>query len=224
GMLVGKANSPSAVRTFLLHALEQANERLFSASGSTDDFVAGGVSLTAALVAGHHVFIGHVGDSRAYVLRLGRLEALTADDAIFTNAVASSKSSLPAKPALRGLLWRSLGTQSRLEASIAHVELLPGDQLLLCTDGVHRAVFVDEIESALTESDSAAEVASRLLLMTKVRGIADSATVLVGRDLLTPEMPTADPHGGAALMARVWLIAALLSSIAAASWFALHHL
>ena len=66
----------------MLAALDHANARLYSQSGSHEDFVGSGTSLTVVLVVGHHAFVGHVGDARAYLLRLGRLELLTADDAM----------------------------------------------------------------------------------------------------------------------------------------------
>jgi protein phosphatase len=192
GAFGSRGGSPSGLRALLLSSLDHANARLFSQSGSHEDFVGGGTSLTAVLVVGHHAFIGHVGDARAYLLRLGRLETLTADDAMFADAaVPSAKSSLPAKPPTRGLLWRSLGTQAKLEASIAHVELLAGDQLVLCTDGVHRCVHAEEIGDALLRSESASEVVARLLATAKARGNVDNGTLIVGRDLLIPTPPAA---------------------------------
>jgi PPM family protein phosphatase len=180
----GRNASPSNLRAVLLGALDHANGRLYGQSGSHEDFVAGGTSMTTVLVVGHHAFVGHVGDARAYLLRLGRLESLTADDAMFTDVLTSATTSLPSRARVRSLLWRSLGTQPKLEASIAHVELLAGDQLVLCTDGVHRYVSADEIGDALLSGESSSDVVARLLLLTKMRGGLDNGTLLVGRDLL----------------------------------------
>lgn len=183
----GRNVSPTALRAILLAALDHANARLFAQSGSTDDFVGSGTSLTTVMIVGGHAFVGHVGDARAYMLRVGRLEALTSDDAMFADtAVSSAKSALPARPRSRGLLWRSLGTQAKLEASISHVELLPGDQLVLCTDGVHRCISSDELTGVLAEEDRAADVVARVLATVKARGNLDSGTFVVGRDLLAP--------------------------------------
>ena len=184
----GPRVSPSGVRSLLLGALDYANARLYAQSGSHEDFVAGGTSLTAVLLVGHHAFVGHVGDARAYLSRLGRLEPLTVDDAVFTDAVASAKSPLPSRPRPRSLLWRSLGTQAKLEASIADIELLAGDQLVLCTDGVHRCVSPAEMNEALAAGDSASEVAARLFTLARTRGNLDNATLIVGRELLVPTL------------------------------------
>ncbi len=181
----GKSASPSNLRKILHDALDYANARLYAQSGSHDDFVASGTSLTAVMLVGHQALVGHVGDARAYLLRLGRLDMLTSDDAMFADtAVTSTKNVLPAKPRTRGLLWRSLGTQAKLEASIAHVELLAGDQLVLCTDGVHRCIGDEELAETLGESDSAADAVARLLATAKARGNVDNGTLIVGRELL----------------------------------------
>jgi len=177
--------SPSGVRSMLLAALEHANARLYEQSGSHEDFVASGTSLTVVLVVGAHAFIGHVGDARAYLARLGRLELLTADDAMFADAaVTGSKMPSISRPRTRGLLWRSLGTQPKLEASIAHVELLAGDRLLLCTDGAHRCVDDAEFCDALGNDDAADDVVARLFAAVRSRGNLDQATIVVARDVL----------------------------------------
>ncbi len=186
----GRGASPSVLRAILLAALDHANARLYAQSGSHEDFVGSGTSLTAVMIVGHHAFVGHVGDARAYVLRLGRLELLTADDAMFADtAVTSAKTNLPAKPRVGSLLWRSLGTQAKLEASIAHVELLSGDQLVLCTDGVHRSIDDDELGDALGDCETAADVVARLLALARSRGGADNGTIIVARDLLVAAPP-----------------------------------
>jgi serine/threonine protein phosphatase PrpC len=212
----GRSVSPSALRAILLAALDHANARLYAQSGSNDDFVGSGTSLTAVMIVGHHAFVGHVGDARAYVMRLGRLELLTADDAMFADAaVPSAKTSLPARPRTRGLLWRSLGTQAKLEASIAHVELLAGDQLVLCTDGIHHCVDDDEIGEALADSRTATDAVARLLGTTRSRGGVDNGTLIVARDLLVAPTPAfvAGPRGRAMRLAIAigLLVVSLLS-------------
>ncbi len=217
GAFGGRQNSPANLRALLLSALDHANARLFAQSGSHEDFVAGGASLTTVLVVGRHAFVGHVGDARAYLLRLGHLEPLTVDDALFADAaVTSTKTSLPARPRMRGVLWRSLGTQAKLEASIAHVELLAGDQLLLCTDGVHRALECDEIGDALLQSDTASEAVTKLLSTTRSRGCVDNGTLIIARELLVASLPAA--VASARLEGRVrTLVAVLLLLVTALS-------
>jgi hypothetical protein len=113
------------------------------------------------------------------------------------------------------LLWRSLGTQAKLEASIAHVELLAGDQLALCTDGVHRSIESDDLSAALDDCETSAEVVARVLALARSRGSADNGTLLIARDLLVAA-PPAFAGGRRASAIRVaialgLLVASLLS-------------
>jgi PPM family protein phosphatase len=187
GAFSARSATPGNLRALLLAALDHANARLYAQSGSHEDFVGSGSSLTAVLLVGHHAFLAHVGDARAYLLRLGRLETLTTDDEIFSDATfAGSRNLVPAKPLVRGLLWRSLGTQPKLEVSIFHYELLAGDQLVLCTDGIHRCIDPDEIGDALECSEHAADAVGHLLGVAKARGTIDNATIIVSRELLVP--------------------------------------
>jgi serine/threonine protein phosphatase PrpC len=184
-----RAATPSHVRTLLLAALDHANARVYAQSGANEDFVASGTSMTVVLIVGYQAFIAHVGDARAYLVRLGHAESLTADDAMFDDpAIASGKMSAPAKPRMSGLLWRTLGTQSKLEASIADIELLSGDELVLCTDGVHHRVEADEVASALEGSATASDAVQRILLRARARDNVENGTVVVARGLvsLTP--------------------------------------
>jgi serine/threonine protein phosphatase PrpC len=219
----GRSVSPSGLRSILLAALDHANARLYAQSGSHEDFVGSGTSLTAVMVVGQHAFVGHVGDARAYLLRLGHLETLTADDAMFADAaVTSAKTPLPSKPRFRGLLWRSLGTQAKLEASIAHVELLAGDQLVLCTDGVHRCVDEDELREALGDCDAAADVVARVLAVAKSRGNLDNGTLVVGRDLLAASRPVAVRRRSAGPLRLALAIGLLVAALVTYGAYALH--
>jgi protein phosphatase len=215
-----ESGSEESLRGILLAALEYANARLYEAGGSHEDFVGSGASLTTILIAKRQAFVGHIGDARAYLLRFARLEALTADDALFAGAQGGAsaaralKSSLPAKPRARGVLWRSLGTQAKLEASVAHVDLLAGDQLLVCTDGIHASVSADEMCGAMLESESAGEVVTRLSAMMKMRGGFDNGTAIAARDLTTFDAAPAPAREKIGRNALLLVGAALLLALA----------
>ncbi len=211
----GRSASPTSLRTIMLAALDHANARLFDESGSHEDYVGSGTSLTAALLVGEHALVAHVGDARAYLLRLGNLEPLTVDDAMFADAtVAGPARRVSDEPRPRGLLWRTLGTQAKLEASIAHIELMPDDQVLLCTDGVHRAVDDDELGNALLQSATASDVVTRVLTAAREHENFDDLTLVVGRDPLSGAASLrrgAPRFGVRVLVALGMLVAALLS-------------
>ncbi len=155
-------------RLALAAAFAAANARVYANSGSTDDFVASGTSLTAALIVGDHAFVGHVGATRAYLSRDGALSALTTDDALGEGTAR--------------LLTKTLGTQPSLEPSLAHVRLMHGDALVLASGALHALLAEDEIADALRASSSSEAATTRLLAIAGVRG-EGAGTVIVGRAL-----------------------------------------
>jgi PPM family protein phosphatase len=155
-------------RTALSAAFSAANARVYAHSGSTDDFVASGTSLTAALIVGDHAFVGHVGATRAYLGREGTLSALTTDDALGEGNAR--------------ILTRSLGTQPTLTPSLDHVRLMHGDALVLSSGALHELLDDAEIADALRASASSEDVTARLLAIAGIRG-EGAGTVIVGRAL-----------------------------------------
>jgi len=186
GTLASRNNITLTLRRLMLAAFAHANNRIYAQSGSHDDFVAAGASLTAALVVGSHVFIGHVGESRAYLVREEKISLLTEDDSITPEVGGGGKMTVGAGARLQSLLTRTLGTQPALEATVTNFELGDDDRLILCSDGVHKTLSNDELEFAASSPGSSAEVVDRILALLKMRGNQDGATVIVGRDLTVP--------------------------------------
>ncbi|MBV8300093.1 MAG: protein phosphatase 2C domain-containing protein [Candidatus Eremiobacteraeota bacterium] len=166
-------------RTALSAAFSAANARIYAHSGSTDDYVASGTSLTAALIVGDHAFVGHVGATRAYLGRDGALTTLTSDDTVGDGTLR--------------LLTRTLGTQPSLEPSLAHLRLMHGDALVLASGALHELLDEDEIADALRASASSEDVTARLLAIAGIRGDG-AATVIVGRAFNEVASESASPH------------------------------
>jgi protein phosphatase len=154
-------------RAALAAAFGAANARVYAHSGSTDDHVASGTSLTAALIVGDHAYVGHVGATRAYLGREGTLSALTVDDTLSDGV---------------RLLTRVLGTQPALEPSLEHLRLMSGDALVLSSGALHELLDTDEIAEALHVCATSEDVTAKLLAIAGIRGDG-AGTVIVGRAL-----------------------------------------
>jgi protein phosphatase len=199
-------------RSHLMAAFSAANARVFAQTGSTDDFVAGGTSLTAALMIDDHAYIAHVGQARAYLCRDGALSALTEDDALAGDDWANARTHVPTEARTGHLLTRTLGTQATLEASVMHVRLMHADALVLSTGGVHTIVAADEMLYALQAAHSSSDVASRLLEILKLRGAPHGGTVIVGRTLTERTPPASDVFRPATIRTAAVALAALLAA------------
>jgi protein phosphatase len=144
----------------------------------------GGMSATLTVVCslGPDLFLGHIGDSRAYLLRGDELRQLTRDhtlaQALIDAGVGDAESAIIR--GMRRVLTSALGTAGlELDPQVEHLQLCDGDQLLLCTGGLIESVDVQTIKSILRGASSAEEACRALIEMTL--GGDDNATVVLAR-------------------------------------------
>jgi protein phosphatase len=153
--------------------------------GMKDPALAGmGTTMTLALTLGSDLFVGHIGDSRAYLLRGGVLHQLTRDHtlarAMIDAGIASEEDETVR--GLRRVLTAALGSTAQpTNAEVQHLSLCNGDLLLLCTDGLTECVDVRNIRSILTSSESMDEVCGLLIEAALRSGGTDNVTAVLAR-------------------------------------------
>ena len=147
--------------------VQEANRRVYQRQAADDSVSGMGTTMTAALVEGDHVWIGHVGDSRAYRIRDGSLEQLTEDHSLVAELVRSGKLS-PEEAEdhpQRSIVTRALGTDPDVDVDTFQIEAKPGDLFLLCSDGlttmVDGATILREIERNRDDLHAAAKALVR---------------------------------------------------------------
>jgi PPM family protein phosphatase len=118
--------------------IQQANRRVYERQTQDSSASGMGTTMTVALVEDGHVAIGHVGDSRAYLIRDRSLEQLTEDHSLVAELVRSGKLSPEEAEAhpQRSVITRALGTDPDVDVDTFSVETKPGDLFLLCSDGL----------------------------------------------------------------------------------------
>jgi serine/threonine protein phosphatase PrpC len=173
----------------LKQAYRQANEAVFTA-GERDAAHAGmGTTLTTALLRGKYATIANVGDSRAYLLRGDRLTQVTRDDTLVANEVAQGRITATAarQDPRRNVLTHAIGTQPKLESrlpSIFELTLLPGDRLLLVSDGLYGVLDDRDMEKELVGEDPS-RAADTLVALARQRGTSDNASAVVAAAIPT---------------------------------------
>jgi len=141
-----------------------------------------GTTITGALIVGSDAFVGHVGDSRAYLLHLGSLRQLTRDHTRAQDLVdAGEVASVADVPRfLRHVLTNCLGDHDReVTVDVHHVPLAGGDRLLLCTDGLTNLVGDEEIATILQRFSIPADACRALVDAALDRGGKDNVTVVL---------------------------------------------
>ncbi|HET7573135.1 MAG TPA: Stp1/IreP family PP2C-type Ser/Thr phosphatase [Gaiellaceae bacterium] len=150
----------------------EANRRVYDRASSDPAASGMGTTMTVALVEGMTVTIGHVGDSRAYLLREGRMEQLTDDHSLVNELLKSGKLSPDEAQAhpQRSVITRAVGTDPDVEADVFPIEACDGDVFLLCSDGLTDMVEDEDILGVLDRHRDDLDRAVRQLVAAANRG------------------------------------------------------
>lgn len=179
-----------AAAELLRDAIVEANRAVWERATS-DDAVAGmGTTVTAAWLDGDEAALAHVGDSRAYLLRAGKIQALTEDQNVAQQWVRQGRISEAeaASSPQRHILLQAVGTDPKgIKAEIASIRLQEGDRLLLATDGLHGMVKDPQRIGEILAAHPDPEDASRELV--------DAANAAGGQDNISVVIVDAGERG-----------------------------
>ena len=163
----------------ILSAIRLANQTIFSAASNRKDLRGMGTTLVMAFFRPAGVYIAHVGDSRAYLLRNGKITQITRDHSLiedqkFRKIIPPDHSG---SFAFKNVITRALGIMEEVEADIQKLPIETGDRFLLCTDGLTDMLSQEEITSVLQNSQST--------LDTLCKEFVDRANAHGGKDNIT---------------------------------------
>jgi serine/threonine protein phosphatase PrpC len=161
--------------------IQEANRRVYQRS-SEDAAASGmGTTMTVALVGDGAVAFGHVGDSRAYLIRDGKLEQLTEDHSLVAELVRSGKLS-PEEAGThpqRSVITRALGTDPDVDPDTFSIETEPGDLFMLCSDGLTSMVEDEVILRRIEENRGDLQAAAKALIRAANKGGGEDNITIV---------------------------------------------
>lgn len=175
----------------LRQAVERANRAVWTEGHALSARRGMGATLTAVCVHGVTAHIAEVGDSRAYLLRRGRLSLLTHDQSyvqLLVDAGAISPAEAASSP-LKNILTQAMGQSEDVRVEIGHLRLETGDVILVCCDGLSNEVTADTIRGALETTRPASAACARLIELANDNGGRDNITVV----LAVVEQAAGDP-------------------------------
>ena len=176
---------------FLKKALLYANRFVFQKAAHEEALAGMGTTAVCALVRSGNVYLCHAGDSRAYLIRDGKLTQLTHDHSYVQELVdcgTITEEEAEHHPQ-KNIITKALGVEYRLEPEFTAAKLKREDRLLLCTDGLTNMVPVEEMEKLLAQG-TFYDLPDRLIEAANAHGGSDNITAL----LLAVE-PTEVEHG-----------------------------
>lgn len=165
----------------LERAVQEVNTEIHKAA-TRPEFSGMGTTLTAAILVGRSLFIAHVGDSRAYLLRKGKLQQLTKDHSWVAEQVARQvlTPQQAREHSKRNILTRALGIAPSVQVDMTVVEVEEKDVILHCSDGLYSLVSDEEIRGVLACEDPQ-EACKSLVERANALGGHDNVTVVVAR-------------------------------------------
>jgi serine/threonine protein phosphatase PrpC len=180
---------PSALR--VTDAVQGAHRRVFEAGQK--EGIRMGATLTAVYIHGAQAFVAEVGDSRAYLIRSGRIVRLTHDQSMVQSLIDAGvvAADNPSQP-FRNVILQAMGHQENVQVALGRLELRLRDCLVLCSDGLTIHVSDEEIRSVVLGASSLDAACIELVALANTRGGKDNVTVIaagVGGELQLPVEP-----------------------------------
>ena len=174
--------------------IQEANRRVYARS-STDPKTSGmGTTITVALVENGNVAFGHVGDSRAYLIRDGHMEQVTEDHSLVNELMKSGKLSREEAEThpQRSVITRALGTDPDVDADTFTIEAKVGDVFLLCSDGLTDMVEEREIQELVERNRENLGAALKALVKAANRGGGEDNITVVAFEIAEDQALTHD--------------------------------
>lgn len=179
----GPAVQPASGAESLASAIQLANRMIFDAGKDQNGQAGMGSTIVAALLRGNALSIAHVGDSRIYLIRHGAIQQLTQDHSLVMEQVRRGYITLEQaqNSELQNIILRALGSEESVEADIEDLLTLPGDLLLMTSDGLTRHLKDEEILAIVRRSHNLDSACNELVETAKQRGGDDNITCLLVR-------------------------------------------
>jgi serine/threonine protein phosphatase PrpC len=180
----GYDDSLSYVGNRLRTAIHVAHVQVLQAAAVSRHCSGMGTTIVAAVVDGNRLSVGHVGDSRLYLVAGDGIRQLTHDDSWMASMLAEDPTAdmaLLERHPMRNALTNVVGASQRTDVHLLEETLSGGELFLLSTDGVHGELDDDRIGELMRASGDLHETASNLVAAALARGSHDNCTALVAR-------------------------------------------
>ena len=175
--------SDAEVRRAMDICVDNANRAIFNAANSNPQYAGMGTTLVVAVFRDTRMLLGHVGDSRCYRLRDGRLQQITRDHSLLQEQIDAGliTPEQAAFSANKNLVTRAVGVEDSVLLETHQHDVLPGDLFLMCSDGLSDMLDDDGITQVLKQHDSLEQCTRALIEAANEAGGKDNISVILGR-------------------------------------------
>lgn len=179
-ILSNEDNIPSAINEIM----KKANREVYEHSKQQESYYGMGTTLIAAVVFNKKLFIGHIGDSRVYLIREGTIKRMTIDHSLIEELMQNgtlTKEEAENHPK-KNIITRALGCSEEIQVDTYSCRMNDNDIYMLCTDGLTNMLNEDEIKEIIESAETPELACEELINQANERGGNDNTTVMIFRD------------------------------------------
>lgn len=173
-------SSEKMILKIIKKSIEEANSKVYLKSLENKDFNGMGTTITLAYIFNNKIYIGHVGDSRAYLIRKGKLGQISEDHSYVNQLLKSgsiTKEEAKNHPK-RNMITRAVGSSSILEIDLLVKKYDKNDILILCSDGLTNMVMDFQILEQFQDGKNIQESCEELVEIANTNGGIDNITII----------------------------------------------
>lgn len=175
-----KTDNKADILKLIKASIEEANIKIYLKSLETLECQGMGTTMTLAYIFKDNILLGHVGDSRAYIIKDGNMIQITEDHSYINELLKNgtiTEEEAKTHPK-KNMITRAIGTSSKIEVDIIEEKYKLGDILLICSDGLYNMLEEKEINSVFNRDKSMQESCEILAAMANEKGGLDNITVV----------------------------------------------
>ncbi len=172
-------NTPDEVGKWLQRTLDIVNEYIYQYAQKQADCQGMGTTIVVAICTNNFVTIGHIGDSRCYMYNNFGFKQVTEDHSLVNELVRYGEISMDDAELhpRKNVLLKALGTEKKVQPDVQTMEWDPGDQLLLCSDGLTNKLADNELVAFLAENSGLEKIGAEMIALANRRGGEDNISV-----------------------------------------------
>jgi PPM family protein phosphatase len=170
-----------SVEELVRYALQEANEQILLASLSNQHLQGMGTTAIVTVENKGNLFVGHIGDSRTYLIRNQQLTQITEDHSVVQQLVkagAISEEEAQVHP-YKNVITRCLGMQANVEPDTLEMPLQSGDRVLMCSDGLSNMVSNQVMQQIVNDNPDPLPACEKLIALANENGGTDNITVVL---------------------------------------------
>ena len=169
------------IENFFCKCIKDVNFKILELSQRHEENWGMATTVVMAYLHDGRLYILNVGDSRAYILRQGVLTQIT-EDHTYVNSLVKAGLITEEEAEYhenRNMITRAVGAEHRIEADFFVLSVALSDRLLICTDGLHGEVGLDEITEIMCKDETMTDICEELVEIAKAKGGNDNITMVV---------------------------------------------